>query len=53
MTYESKPDVTVLGTDLVSTSFEKITREVKGDYPGLDATVSRRTRRQHLTSLRN
>ncbi|KAH7215632.1 chaperonin 10-like protein [Fusarium oxysporum] len=37
--YNLKPDVCILSTDLAETSMEKITNIIKGDYPGLDATI--------------
>ncbi|PWY84267.1 zinc binding dehydrogenase [Aspergillus eucalypticola CBS 122712] len=37
--YEHKPDVSILATDSVDTSQEKINKAISGDYPGLDATV--------------
>ncbi|EXA34768.1 hypothetical protein FOVG_14181 [Fusarium oxysporum f. sp. pisi HDV247] len=37
--YNLKPDVCILSTDPAETSMEKITNIIKGDYPGLDATI--------------
>lgn len=37
--YEHKPDVSILATDSVDTSQEKINKAISGNYPGLDATV--------------
>lgn len=37
--YEHSPDVSILATDPVETSLEKINQVVSSDYPGLDATV--------------
>ncbi|GCB25987.1 alcohol dehydrogenase [Aspergillus awamori] len=37
--YKHKPDVSILATDPVEMSQEKINKAVPGDYPGLDATV--------------
>jgi alcohol dehydrogenase, propanol-preferring len=37
--YDLKPDVGVLATDSSDSAMKRITDVVKGDYPGLDATV--------------
>ncbi|PCD23908.1 hypothetical protein AU210_015422 [Fusarium oxysporum f. sp. radicis-cucumerinum] len=37
--YNLKPDVCILSTDPAETSMEKITNNIKGDYPGLDSTI--------------
>ena len=37
--YKHKPDVSILATDPVEMSQEKINKAVPDDYPGLDATV--------------
>ncbi|KAF4442456.1 hypothetical protein F53441_11742 [Fusarium austroafricanum] len=37
--YNLKPDVCILSTDSAKTSMKKITDAIKGDYPGLDATI--------------
>ncbi|EXL92967.1 hypothetical protein FOIG_14133 [Fusarium odoratissimum NRRL 54006] len=37
--YNLKPDVCILSTDPAETSMEKTTNIIKGDYPGLDATI--------------
>ncbi|RKK66799.1 hypothetical protein BFJ69_g15061 [Fusarium oxysporum] len=37
--YNLKPDICILSTDPAETSMEKITNIIKGDYPGLDATI--------------
>ncbi|KAF4443036.1 sphingosine n-acyltransferase lag1 [Fusarium acutatum] len=37
--YDLKPDICILSTDPAQTSTEKITNIIKGDYPGLDATI--------------
>jgi D-arabinose 1-dehydrogenase-like Zn-dependent alcohol dehydrogenase len=37
--YNLKPDVCILSTDPAETSMEKITNNIKGDYPGLNASI--------------